>query len=302
MKTVGILMNLKIDNSGKKVEKLSPVGGNISLPENCVICNEPSSGEAPLLLKIKVPDIGEKHELKQVMPYCQKHLNRLSLIRLLNIIPIIITLWIAIYFFIALGGFSGPGGIAIIIQGFFLASIVGMLTQAFVQGVIIKSFQTGTSGTGVSVHTIMQTEKKNVRKTLLVIFGFQNERFATQFEQLNPPDVHIPDVNAPNRDTDPRWDQERTPVYESIKKEAEPLPEIFQTQETGLSDQQLVSDGRHSASGHLKTEPDSIDEIIRQRRMAMEKKNKELFQKKYEPVQTDQPPLQDKPKSPKGPI
>lgn len=279
MKTIGILMKLKYDISGKKVVNLSPIGGEISLPDNCVICYEQSSGEAPLLTKIKVAEIGDKYELKQVMPYCQKHLNRLSHIRLLNIIPILITLWIAFYLFNALGGFSGPGGISIIIQGFFLASIAGMVTQAFVRGVIIKSFQTGTSGTGVKIQTIMQTEK-NLQKSLLVNFGFQNEIFATQFEQINPPEIYNPPVKELIIKTDQLSVKEINPLYESINKETEPDLNLIQTQNTDLLNKQAVSDNNSFPSSDHTVETESIDDVIRQRRLAVEEKNKQLFQKK----------------------
>ena len=166
-----------------------------------------------------------------------------------------------------------------IVQGFFLASIAGMLTQAFVQGVIIKSFQAGTSGTGVDIYTIMQPEQKNIRKSLLVIFGFQNEVFATQFERLNPPEVYNPPIDALAGYESPMWRKESAPIIEATKEEPKPLPKIIQTEGTELSELETFSGGSTSQINKSEAEPTDIEKIIRQKRKAIEEKNKTLFQK-----------------------
>jgi len=187
MRTVEVEMDIKYDIKQKKVTSLRPYKANLSLPDQCVICNEPSTKKISLLLEIE--GLGTAFDYQQAMPYCQKHQIQILLIRLLNIMPAIITIGLAVYLFILLGGFGGDGT-RFISSGIFLAFFLSAVLYFFIKPVI-RSFRNGTSGTGISIVREHSSKEFNIEENPIILsFKFPNDRFASTFARLNALDSH----------------------------------------------------------------------------------------------------------------
>ena len=187
MRTVEVEMDIKYAIKEKKVTSLRPHKGNLSLPDQCVICNEPSTKKSSLLLEIE--GLGTAFDYQLTMPYCQKHQIQILLIRLLNIMPAIITIGLAVYLFILLGGFGGDGT-RFISSGIFLAFFLGAVLYFFLKPVI-RSFRNGTSGTGISIVREHSSKEFNIEENPIILsFKFPNDQFASTFARLNAPDSH----------------------------------------------------------------------------------------------------------------
>jgi hypothetical protein len=187
MRTVEVEMDIKYDIKEKKVISLRPYKGNLSLPDQCVICNEPSTKESSLLLEIE--GLGTAFNYQQTMPYCQKHQIQILLIRILNIIPAIITIGLAVYLFIWLGGFGGDGT-RFISSGIFLAFFLGAVLYFFLKPVI-RSFRNGTSGTGIRIVRDHSSKELDIEENPIILsYMFPNDQFALTFARLNTLDSH----------------------------------------------------------------------------------------------------------------
>lgn len=187
MRTVEVEMDIMYDIKQKKVTSLRPYKENLSLPDQCVICNEPSTKELSLLLEVE--GLGTAFDYQQTMPYCQKHQIQILLIRLLNIIPAIITIGLAVYLFILLGGFGGDGT-RFISSGIFSAFFLGAVLYFFLKPVI-RSFRNGTSGTGISIVREHSSKEFNIEENPIILsFKFPNDQFATTFARLNALESH----------------------------------------------------------------------------------------------------------------
>jgi len=194
MRTVEVEMDIKYAIKEKKVTSLRPHKGNLSLPDQCVICNEPSTKESSLLLDIE--GLGAAYEYQQKMPYCRKHQRQLSLLRLLNIMPAIFTIGLTVYLFFLLGGFGGGRGTRYNSSGIFLAFFLGAVFYFFLKPKL-RSFRNGTSGTGVRlVHNNPSKEFRVEENPTLLSFSFTNKAFAEAIARLNPHHAHVADEDV----------------------------------------------------------------------------------------------------------
>ncbi len=183
MKTVDIQMEIAYDIEEKKITSIQPYGGNVALPEKCVVCNQPSTREVPLLLDVE--GLGSSFEYQQRMPYCLKHQLQLSLLRLLNIMPAIFTIGLTVYLFILLGGFGGGRSTRFNSSGIFLAFFLGAVFYFFLKPKL-RSFRNGTSGTGVRlVHNNPSKEFRVEDHPVLLRFLFTNDEFAVAIVRKN---------------------------------------------------------------------------------------------------------------------
>jgi len=190
MKTVDIQMEITYDIKEKKITSIQPFGGNLSLPEQCVVCHQPTTKTVPLLLDIE--GLGAAFEYPQPMPYCQKHQIQLASIRLLNIMPAIFTIGLAVYLFIYLGGYGGDGA-RYMSSGIFLAFFLGAVLYFFFKPKI-RSLRNGTSGTGVRIFRNNPSKEFNVEDNPIILsFRFINDEFAMDVARLNPKISHIVD-------------------------------------------------------------------------------------------------------------
>jgi hypothetical protein len=190
MRTVEVEMDITYDSGEKKVTSLRPYKRNLSLPAQCVVCNEPSTKEVSLLLEIE--GLGAAFDYQQTMPYCQKHQIQILILRLLNIMPAIITIGLAVYLFILLGGFGGDGT-RFISSGIFLAFFLGAILY-FLFKPVIRSFRNGTSGTGLKIVREHSSKELKIEENAIIFsFRFTNDQFATTFARLNALDSRIAD-------------------------------------------------------------------------------------------------------------